>query len=167
MAARTMSILGSVFYLLWAALHFQAGYGVVRLGDSVHASMIQGRLYQDAWTLFFAAAVIAVISVVMLWRSWSLGYWLNLGVAGITDIGFIVFILIPGYAPLWPGLQGPLAWIVGLAFSTAALVLTKRGSARHRDTSSAGGRAGVLAGSSLASHASGDAAQHGRGRDYL
>ncbi len=125
MTARILSIVGAIFYLLWAALHVQAAYGVLHLGDSTAASMIQGRLYQDAWTLFFAAGAIAVISVIIVWRNWTLGYWLNLGIAGVTDVGFIVFILVPRYAPLWPGLQGPLAWVIGLAFSTAALILSK------------------------------------------
>jgi hypothetical protein len=133
MTARILSIVGSIFYLLWAALHFQAAYGVVRLGGSTAASMIQGRLYQDAWTLFFAAGVVAFFSLIIIWRNWTLGYWLNLGVAGITDVGFIFLILIPRYAPLWPGLQGPLAWIIGLAFSTAALLLARRTSAVDAD----------------------------------
>jgi hypothetical protein len=140
MTARTLSTVGAVFYLLWAALHFQAGYGVLRLGRSTVASMIQGRLYQDAWTLFFAAGVIAISSVITIWRNWPLGYWLNLGIAGITDVGFIVFILVPGYAPLWPGLQGPLAWVIGLAFSTAALLLARHapsGSGPARPTTTA------------------------------
>jgi hypothetical protein len=143
MTARTMSALGSVFYLIWAALHIQAGFGVVRLGDSVPASMIQGRLYQDAWTLFTAAGAIAITSVIMLWRNWSPGYWLNFGIAGITDVGFIVLILVPGYAPLWPGLQGPLAWILGLIFSTTGFILTKRAVALHQNSRSGNAEHGL------------------------
>ncbi|GAA3434022.1 hypothetical protein [Kutzneria kofuensis] len=135
MAARILSIIGALFYILWAALHFQAAAGVVKLGDTVPPSMIQGRLFQDAWTLYSAAAVIAVVSVITIFRRWRLGYWLNLGVAGITDVGFIVLILVPGYAPLWPGVQGPVAWIIGLAFSTAAMVLTRRASTRPEPAS--------------------------------
>jgi hypothetical protein len=133
MTARTMSVLGSVFYLIWAALHVQAAYGVAQLGDSVPASMVQGRLYQDAWTLLTAAGAVAIVSLITLVRRWSLGYWLNLGIAGITDIGFIAFVLAPGYAPLWPGLQGPLAWILGLAFSTVGVILTKRMAVHRQD----------------------------------
>jgi hypothetical protein len=132
MTARMTSIIGSVFYLLWAALHLQAGYGVIKLGASIPASMIQGRLYQDAWTLLAAAVAVAIVSLIMLSRSWPLGYWLNLGIAGITDVGFIAFVLIPGYAPLWPGLQGPLAWIFGLSFSTIGFILTRRAKTQHR-----------------------------------
>jgi hypothetical protein len=132
---RVLRTIGALFYLVWAALHFQAAYGVGLLGDTVPASMIQGRLFQDAWTLYAAASVIAVISVITIFRDWPLGYWLNLGIAGITDIGFIVYILVPGYAPLWPGAQGPVAWIIGLAFSTAALLLAKRPEPRKGMTS--------------------------------
>jgi hypothetical protein len=41
---------------------------------------------------------------------------------GIADIPFILFVLIPGYAPWWPGLLGPVLWIA--AFSTTALART-------------------------------------------
>jgi hypothetical protein len=27
--------------------------------------------------------------------------------------GLIFFVLIPGYMPLWPGLAGPVLWILG------------------------------------------------------
>jgi hypothetical protein len=131
MTSRILSIVGALFYLLWAALHFQAGDGVVKLGESLRASMVQGRLYQDAWTLFSAATVIAIISIVTIWRNQVLGYWLNFGIAGITDVGFIMFILVPGYAPLWPGLQGPVAWLAGLAFSTAGLLVGRKQALRR------------------------------------
>jgi hypothetical protein len=38
---------------------------------------------------------------------------------GIADIPFILFVLIPGYAPWWPGLLGPVLWIA--AFSITGL----------------------------------------------
>jgi len=47
-----------------------------------------------------------------------LGYWLNLAAASVTDIGFIVFILRPGYLPLKPGLLGPILWLLATIFST-------------------------------------------------
>jgi hypothetical protein len=41
---------------------------------------------------------------------------------GIADIPFILFVLIPGYAPWWPGLLGPVLWIA--AFSVTSLART-------------------------------------------
>jgi len=37
----------------------------------------------------------------------------NLGVLALADTGLIFFILAPGYMPLWPGVAGPVLWILG------------------------------------------------------
>jgi len=59
------------------------------------------------------------------WRNSKLGYWLNFVVVSAGDIGFIIFVLIPGYLPLVPGAFGPLLWLLALAFSTAAIYREK------------------------------------------
>jgi hypothetical protein len=41
-------------------------------------------------------------------------------------VGFIVFVLVPGYMPLWPGLQGPISWILKMSFATVGIVLRGR-----------------------------------------
>lgn len=124
--ARSSTLVGALFYVLWGALHIQAGLAVVGLGDTIAAGMTQGRVYQDAWTLLIAAAVVLVVSGLTVWRSSNTGYWVNLAVATATDVGFIVFVLVPGYAPLWPGLQGPACWILAVVFSTIGIVLRGR-----------------------------------------
>lgn len=128
--ARVSTLIGSLFYLVWAALHIQAGLAVVGLGDKIATGMAQGRIYQDAWTLLFAAAVVAVVSGLTIWRVSTAGYWVTLAVATVTDVGFIVFVLVPGYLPLWPGLQGPICWIVGSVFATVGIVLRQRPTTR-------------------------------------
>lgn len=124
---RITALLGTLFYLVWGALHIQAGIAVARLGIGIHHStMIQGRIYQDSWTLFFAAGIVMLVALISNWNGWTTSYWINLGVAGVTDIGFIIFIIVPGYAPLWPGLQGPVAWSVATLFWTWSYLLRKR-----------------------------------------
>jgi hypothetical protein len=39
---------------------------------------------------------------------------------GIADIPFILFVLVPGYVPWWPGLLGPSLWIAAFFFTTLA-----------------------------------------------
>ena len=46
-----------------------------------------------------------------------LGFWLNLALTSVTDVGFILFIIVPGYLPLGPGLLGPGLWVLALIFS--------------------------------------------------
>jgi len=113
--------LGAAIYVVWALLHLQAAWAVYQLGRRVAPSMVQARLFQDAWNLAcFSAAAIGV-ALTLNWRNNRWGYWINLAVIGVADIGFIIFVLLPGYLPPWPGLLGPLVWLVGLALTTIGL----------------------------------------------
>ena len=38
--------------------------------------------------------------------------------ASVTDVGFIIFVLAPGYMPLRPGSLGPALWVLAVIFST-------------------------------------------------
>ncbi|ANH66626.1 hypothetical protein [Mitsuaria sp. 7] len=119
--ANVWSKLATVFYVLWGVLHIQAAYLVYQLGTTVTPSMTQGRLFQGAWNLFFFAISAIAVAIMLNKRNSKLGYFANLAIVSVTDVGFIMFVLLPGYLPLWPGLQGPLYWVLGLLFSTIAL----------------------------------------------
>lgn len=116
---------GSILYLLWGVLHIIAAFKVYALGQSIESDMIQGRIFQNAWNLLFFAIFGMVIAIKYNWHNSKLGYWLNLVVVSAGDIGFIIFLLIPGYIPLITGALGPLLWILALAFSTAAIYREK------------------------------------------
>lgn len=75
---------------------------------------------------FFALFGIAV-GVSLNWKNSRLGYWLNLIVVSAADIGFIVFVLIPGYIPFMPGALGPILWILAAIFSTIGLISSAEG----------------------------------------
>ena len=117
-----MSQLGAIFYLLWGLLHLVAAYQVFRLGSGQTSGMVQGRLYQNAWNLVSIAIAVIVIAVVYNWSNSPLGYWLNAGMTSITDIGFILFIIVPRYLPLRFSIPGPALWIVALLFSTLGIL---------------------------------------------
>ena len=112
--------MGAISYIVWALLHFIAALSVYRLGQTMPGTMAQGRVFQDAWNLAcFSIAAIGV-ALTMNWRNDGYGYWINLAIISVADIGFIAFVLIPGYLPIWPGLAGPLFWITGLLLTSAA-----------------------------------------------
>ncbi len=121
-----MGRLGAICYVIWGLLHLQAAYSVYSLGGTVTAGMVQGRLYQSAWNLLFFALCAIVVAVTLNWRGDRWGYWINLGVISLADTGFIFFVLLPGYMPLWPGILGPVFWLAGWA-------LTSIGTRRSRD----------------------------------
>jgi len=116
---------GAAAYVMWGILHIQAARLVFLLGDSLDPGMVQGRLYQDAFSLLFFAIFGIAVAVWLNWRNSRLGYWLNLVVISAADIGFIVYVLLPGYVPLVPGGLGPLLWVVAIIFSTLGILKSK------------------------------------------
>jgi hypothetical protein len=119
--------LGSITYVLWGILHIVAARKVYMLGQTLDPGMVQGRIYQDAWNLLFFALFGIVVGVFLNWKNSRLGYWLNLVVVSAGDIGYIVFVLIPGFVPLMPGALGPILWIVAVIFSTVGIVSVTEG----------------------------------------
>ena len=114
--------LGAITYVLWGLLHIQAARLVYMLGASLMPGMVQGRVYQDAFNLLFFALFGIAVAVMLNWKDSRLGYWLNLIVVSAADIGFIVYLLVPGYVPLVPGALGPLLWVLALIFSTLGIL---------------------------------------------
>lgn len=116
---------GSILYVLWGVLHIVAAFKVYALAQTLEAGMVQGRIYQSAWNLLFFALISIFIAIKYNWRNSKLGYWLNLIVVSVGDIGFILTILLPSYLPLTTGAIGPLLWLLAVVFSTAALSHSK------------------------------------------
>ena len=116
--------LGSITYVLWGILHIEAARKVYVLGQTLDPGMVQGRVFQDAWNLLFFAIFGIMVGVFLNWKNSRLGYWLNLIVVSAGDIGYIIFVLVPGYVPFMPGALGPILWVVALIFSTIAIMST-------------------------------------------
>ena len=114
--------LGSITYVLWGILHIEAARRVYVLGQTLDVGMVQGRIFQDAWNLLFFAIFGIVIAIFLNWKNSRLGYWLNLSVVSAGDIGYIVFVLVPGYVPFMPGALGPILWVLAVVFSTVAIL---------------------------------------------
>ncbi len=114
--------LGSITYVLWGILHIVAARKVYILGQSLDPGMVQGRIFQDAWSLLFFAVSGIAVGIFLNWKNSRLGYWLNLIVVSAGDIGYIVFVLVPGYVPFMPGAIGPILLILAVIFSTVGLV---------------------------------------------
>lgn len=124
--------LGAVSYLVWALLHFQAAWGTYKLGGHMPPGMAAGRVLQDSWNLAWFSIITIASAVGLNWRNDVRGWWVNLVTVSIADVGFILFVLVPGYMPVWPGLAGPVFWLLGLALTTAARPWVTVGEAPRR-----------------------------------
>jgi hypothetical protein len=117
-----MAQIGATLYVAWGGLHLLAAYRVYKLATGQTAGMVRGRLYQSAWNLAFFAVFVIVVAVFFNWNNSGLGYWLNLVFASVGDIGFIIFILVPGYLPWRSGALGPALWVLAALFSTIGVL---------------------------------------------
>ena len=115
-----LSIAGAICYALWGCLHLQAAYLVFRLGAALEPGMVQGRVFQDAWSLLFFGVTAIAVALTLNIRNNAWGYWINLWILALADTGLIFFILFPGHMPLWPGIAGPVLWILGWILTTLA-----------------------------------------------
>ncbi|MGH1431997.1 MAG: hypothetical protein ACRBB4_12875 [Neptuniibacter sp.] len=111
---------GAILYIIWGLLHIMAASAIYELALTTESD-IQGRLFQSAWNLMYLAIMVIVVAIIFNWRQKRVGYWLTLFTVSISDIGFILFILVPGYLSWWPGVIGPLLWIAAALISTVSL----------------------------------------------
>jgi hypothetical protein len=61
-SSNATSKIGAVFYIIWACLHLLAACSVYVLGRSLDSSMVQGRIFQDAWNLLFFSVIAIFVS---------------------------------------------------------------------------------------------------------
>jgi hypothetical protein len=101
---------GAALYVCWGLLHLSAAYGVYNLAQNSPATMAQGRLMQTAFYLAAFATTAIVLAITLNWRNDRLGFWINGVIVGIADIPFILFVLIPGYAPDLSRTRRGAAW---------------------------------------------------------
>ena len=113
--------IGATLYILWGLLHVKASIATYQLGMTLEPGIVQGRVFQDAWNLAFFAISVSVIAVLLNWKNSRLGFWLNFSLATVTDLGFIIHVLVPGYIPIVPGIAGPVLWVLAVFFTAIAI----------------------------------------------
>ena len=116
-----MHKIGATLYILWGLLHVKASIATYQLGMTLEPGIVQGRVFQDAWNLAFFAISVSVIAVLLNWKNSRLGFWLNFSLATVTDLGFIIHVLVPGYIPIVPGIAGPVLWVLAVIFTAIAI----------------------------------------------
>jgi hypothetical protein len=107
--AKWAARIGAAFYVLWGVFHLVAANAVYALAQQ-STGMVRGRLLQDAFYVLMA--------VILNWRNDKQGYWMNGTLITLADIPFVLFVLVPGLVPWWPGLAGPLLLLIAFVFTS-------------------------------------------------
>src|ERR1700726_1403481 len=117
--AKQSARIGAAFYVLWGVFHLVAANAVYALAEQ-STGMVRGRLLQDAFYLLFFALAGILMAVILNWRNDKQGYWMNGTLIAFADIPFVLFVLVPGLIPWWPGLAGPLLWLMAFLLTSIA-----------------------------------------------
>ena len=111
--------IGALFYIFWGVFHLLAANAVYGLAGQ-STGMVRARLLQDAFYLLFFAVAGILMAAILNWRNDKQGYWMNGALIAFADIPFVLFVLGPGLIPWWPGLVGPLVWLIAFVSTTVA-----------------------------------------------
>ena len=114
-----LSRIGGLCYAAWGLFHLKVALEIWRLGGTDHA-LAQGRLYQLATYMLTIALFVLVVGLWRNWRNDSVGYWLNLCVAGWADSIWVAVVVLPGYVDPVRGFVPPAIFLAGAVVSTLA-----------------------------------------------
>lgn len=109
----------AVLWVVWGLVHMFAGYMTISLdtaasfagiADAVDPALLEadyhpaagGILNQHGWNLLWGGLV-TVIGAVFIWRKNMTAIWVTAMVGGLLDIGYFVFVDMPGYVHFVPG----------------------------------------------------------------
>lgn len=125
--------IGAIFYFIWGVLHLPIGYSVYRGGLELESGIIQGRVLQMGF--YLGVAGLAAIAITRWnWVNSRNAYWANFCLTTIVDLGFISFLLVPGYVSLSRGLPAPITWILGVVFTTIGYFQARTNRYKNLDT---------------------------------
>jgi hypothetical protein len=109
----------AVLWIIWGLVHMLAGTlvipadasaGFAAIADAVDPALLEaeyhpavnGILDQHGWNLFWGGAV-TVIGAVFIWRQNLTAIWVTGMVGGLLDVGYLIFVDIPGFVNFVPG----------------------------------------------------------------
>ncbi|MFK7889606.1 MAG: hypothetical protein AB8B63_02230 [Granulosicoccus sp.] len=120
-------------WIVWGLVHVFAGgitlsrdpsSGFAGIADAIEPSLLAaeyhpavgGLLNQHGWNLLWIGTV-TLIGALFIWRANMTAIWVTAMVGGLADVGYFLFLDIPGYVNFIPG-------TVMTIFSTTAIVLS-------------------------------------------
>ncbi|MEO0438700.1 MAG: hypothetical protein AAF098_17525 [Pseudomonadota bacterium] len=111
--------ISAVLWIIWGLVHVLAGVivlsgdatsGVQAIADAVAAESLEndyhaavgGILNQHGWNLAWFGLV-TLIGAVFIWTGQKTAIWVTAMVGGLADLGYLLFVDIPGYVNFVPG----------------------------------------------------------------
>jgi len=111
--------LAAVLWIIWGLVHALAGVlvlsadtagGFQAIADAVDPALLSGPFHeatggvlgQHAWNLLWFG-VVTFIGALFIWRQNMTAIWVTAMVGGLADLGYFIFMDLPGYVNFFPG----------------------------------------------------------------
>lgn len=109
----------AVLWVIWGLVHMLAGVmtiaqppsqGFAAIADAVDPAVlvadyhpaVSGVLNQHGFNLLWIGLA-TIVGAVFIWRSTMTAIWVTAVVGGLADVGYLVFVDLPGYVNFFPG----------------------------------------------------------------
>ncbi len=111
--------ISAILWVIWGLVHMLAGSivlladatgGFQAIADAIDPALLEhdyhpavaGVLNQHGWNLAWAG-LLTVIGAVFVWRANVTAIWVTAMVGGLFDVGYFVFVDLPGFVHFFPG----------------------------------------------------------------
>ncbi len=109
----------AILWVVWGLVHMLAGFivlssdatgGFQAIADAVdpealaldYPAAVGGVLNQHGWNLGWGG-VATIVGAVFIWRQNFTAIWVTGLIGGMLDVGYLVYVDLPGYAQFVPG----------------------------------------------------------------
>ncbi|WP_421857059.1 hypothetical protein [Oricola sp.] len=120
--------LGAAAFFLWGVIHVigggvilarllespEAGFAIYRTAAGGHDALAGAILGYFAFGLLCLGAAVAVIAVTGNWKNSARALTVNTAITGLTEVGLVVFLLVPGHLGLADAMPGLATTAIGI-----------------------------------------------------
>jgi hypothetical protein len=125
---------GAVFFILWGVIHViggiaillaaaqspEQGFAIYGAHDAIYTPLAGSVLGYLAYGFVWIAVLVIVIGVRFNWQNSQNGLALNTVLVGLTDIGLVLFLVLPGHLSWGDASPGLLLFAGGVIFGGIA-----------------------------------------------
>lgn len=132
----------SILWVIWGLVHAFAGIMVMAsdasggfqgINDAIDPELLAadyhagvgGVLNQHAWNLLWIG-VVTTIGGILIWRRSLTAIWVTGMIGGLTDLGYFIFVDLPGHAHFFPGTVMTLVSGSAILFSGYVWLVNRR-----------------------------------------
>ncbi len=105
--------LSAIAFVVWGVLHIAggsailaalangpaAGYAFYANAAGDYPAAAGAILAYNSFAILWTGAIVAVVAVLLTWRDNPAGTYINLALTGLSEVGLIVFLILPGFVP--------------------------------------------------------------------